>query len=173
MFVKMALRDLLIIALAIVLWRWLAVYTLDDSMLADFLGLILGLMVGAGGYFLHEWGHLTGAVLTGSKVHPPPSLATGFLFSFDSKQNSKQQFLVMSLSGFLMTAVVTFAFYTFLPDGMLASRVARGVAVLGVFLALFLETPILLYGLFGPGGLPPVEAPGHLTAQREAGAGAS
>ena len=63
-----------------------------------------------------------------------------------------------------MTALVTFAFYTFLPDDLLASRVARGVAVVGVFLALFLETPILIYGLLSRRGLPPVEAPGHPTA---------
>jgi hypothetical protein len=161
MFCRMAIRDATIIALGVVLWRGLAAYTEGDTMLADLLGLVLGLLVGTGGYFLHEWGHLAGAVLSGSVVHPPHTLKTGFLFSFDSKRNDKRQFLIMSLSGFAMTAWVTFAFYTFLPDGLLASRVARGVAMLGAFLAVFLETPILLYGLFGSTGIPPIEAPGH------------
>jgi hypothetical protein len=159
MFAKIAVRDLLIIAFSIALWHGLAEYTLGDSPLADFLGVILGLLIGTGGYFLHEWGHFAGALITRSRVDRPATLKTVFLFSFDSKRNSKQQFLVMSLTGFLMTAIVTYAFYTFLPDGLLASRVARGLAVLGVFLALFIEAPLLLYGLFGPTGIPPVEAP--------------
>jgi hypothetical protein len=160
MFAKIAVRDLLVIAVSIALWHGLAEYTLGNTPLADFLGVILGLSMGVCGYFLHEWGHFAGALLTRSHVHAPATLKTGFLFSFDSKRNSKRQFLVMSLTGFLMTAVVTFAFYTFLPDGLLASRVARGVAVLGAFLVLFVETPLLLYGLFGPTGIPPIEAPG-------------
>jgi hypothetical protein len=168
MFARIAVRDLTVIALTVALWHWLAGYSARDTMLGDFLGLMLGLLAGVGGYFLHEWGHLSGAVLTGSRVHPPTSLTTGFLFSFDSKHNSKRQFLVMSLTGFAMTAAVTFAFYQFLPDGLLASRVARGVAVLGVFLALFVETPILIYGLLGS-KLPPIEAPGYPAASSKAG----
>jgi len=173
MFAKIAARDLVVIAVSVALWLGLAEFTRGDTPLADFLGVILGLLMGVCGYFLHEWGHFAGALLTRSRVYAPATLTTAFLFSFDSKRNDKRQFLIMSLTGFLMTAVVTFAFYTFLPDDLLASRVARGVAVLGVFLALFVETPLLLYGLFGPTGIPPIEAPGfrvdrpHLTETPE------
>lgn len=90
MSMKMAARDLSIIALGVVLWRWLAPYTAGTSATA----------IGAMG------GDLLG-------------LALGLL------------------------------------------------AVLGVFLALFLEAPILLLGLFGPSGIPPVEVPGHSPASAE------
>jgi hypothetical protein len=56
MFAKIAVRDLLVIAVSIALWHGLAEYTLADTPLADFLGVILGLLMGVCGYFLHASG---------------------------------------------------------------------------------------------------------------------
>lgn len=160
MFTKLAVRDVLILALGVVLWQVAAHWSAADTMLGDFSGLVVGLVLGIGGYLLHEWGHLTGALLTGSRVEAPASLKTGFLFSFDSQQNDLRQFLVMSFSGFAATALVVWAFYSFLPDGLLASRVARGVALVGAFLTVFIELPLVGYALLGR-GLPPVENGAH------------
>ena len=67
MFVKLAVRDVMIIVLGVALWRFAGHWSAGDGMLADFTGLLLGLLVGVGGYLLHEWGHLTGALVTGSR----------------------------------------------------------------------------------------------------------
>ena len=96
-------------------------------------------------------------------MEAPKTLKTGFLFSFDSHQNNLRQFLVMSFSGFAATALVIWAFYTFLPDGLLATRVARGVVLFGAFLTVVIEIPLVLYAVLTR-KLPPVENGGH--AQR-------
>ncbi len=167
MLIKLALRDAAILALGVGLWRVGAHWSAGESMLADFSGVLLGVLVGVGGYLLHEWGHLAGALATRGHVELPQRLESVFLFSFDSKQNSLRQFLVMSFSGFAATALVVWAFYTFLPDGLLATRVARGVALFNAFLTVVLELPLVGYALLGR-GLPPVENGIH--AARDAAA---
>ena len=156
MFLVMALRDAVFLAVTVALWQLAARFSAGDGALADFTGLLLGLAVGAGGYLLHEWGHLAGALATRSRVAAPETIWSGFLFSFDSRKNGLQQFLVMSAGGFAATAGVVFAFYVFLPDELLASRVARGVALVGALLTAVIELPLVGYALRGR-GLPPVE----------------
>ena len=163
MWLKFALRDLTIVLIGLVAWWLMADWGAQDTMKGDLSGLVIGLLIGAGGYFLHEWGHLAGAWFTGSQVEAPKTLKTGFLFSFDSHQNNLRQFLVMSFSGFAATALVIWAFYTFLPDGLLATRVARGVVLFGAFLTVVIEIPLVLYAVITR-KLPPVENGGH--AQR-------
>jgi len=167
MFGRMALRDLSIIALALGLWWLLAGYSAGEGALADLTGIVTGTLVGVGAYFVHEWGHLAGALATGSKVEPATSLKSGFLFSFDSKANDRRQFLAMSFSGFAATGLVVWAFYGFLPDEYLATRVARGFAMVGVFLLFTIELPLVGWALLG-NGLPPVESPSHKAAQKAA-----
>jgi len=156
MFIKMAVRDGVILALGVTLWHVAADWTAGDGMRADLIGVVLGGLVGLGGYLLHEWGHLGGALLTRSVVEAPTRLTSGFLFSFDSKRNGLRQFLVMSFSGFAATALVVWAFYSFLPDALLATRVARGVVLVGATLTVLIELPLVGYALLGR-GLPPVE----------------
>jgi hypothetical protein len=156
MFVKMAIRDVLFLIAGTMLWRVAAPWSAGDGMRADLAGVALGAWIGLGGYLLHEWGHLAGALATRSHVEAPTRLTSGFLFSFDSRRNTLRQFLVMSFSGFAATAAVVWAFYTFLPDGLLASRVARGIVVFGAMLTVVIELPLVGYSLLGR-GLPPVE----------------
>jgi len=157
---KMALRDLAIAALAMMMWRWVAGASAGEGMLADLAGLVAGLGVGICGYLLHEWGHLSGALATRSAIEMPKTLKSVSLFSFDSKRNDKRQFLVMSFSGFAATALVVWGFYTWLPDGLLASRIARGVAMFGATLTVVIELPLVFWALLGR-GLPPVETLAH------------
>ena len=159
MYKKLALRDASLISISAAAWWWLAGTSALGSggtMLGDLTGLVVGLMVGACIYLLHEWGHALGGFATGALLHPPASLTAISLFSFDSKQNTKRQFVVMSLSGFVVTALGVGFAYGLLPEGQLATHVARGVAMLLAFLTLFLEFPILLVGLLRS-ELPPVE----------------
>jgi len=147
MFLRFAVRDLTIIAVAIGLWWLLAQRSSGVGVTADFAGVTAGLMLGACAYLLHEWGHLLGALATRSRLKAAQSLRAAFIFSFDSKQNSLAQFLVMSFSGFAATAAVVWAFYVYLPDGLLATRVARGVVLLLAFGGLAVEFPLVLFAL--------------------------
>ncbi len=156
MWLKLAARDAVLLAAFAALWWWAAPLTGDDGPVADFLGLAAGLGIGVGHYLLHEWGHATGGLLSGSVIRPAASLRSRFLFSFDSKQNSRAQFLVMSFSGFLVTGVVIWAVYAVLPSEWLATRVARGAVLFLAALTVFIEFPLVIYSLVR-NRVPPVE----------------
>lgn len=147
MAVKFALRDSAILATAALFWWLAAGLSGGPGAVADFTGLLAGLGVGASAYVLHEWGHLLAGLATGSVLQLNANLRSPFSFRFDAERNSIRQFVVMSLGGFAVTAAaVTFA-YGALPDGLLATRVARGAVLALAFLTFVLELPLLLYGL--------------------------
>jgi hypothetical protein len=156
MWLKLAVRDLLLLAAFAALWWWAAPLSAGDGFVADFLGLAAGLGLGVGHYLLHEWGHALGGLATRSVIRPAASLRSRFLFSFDSQENSRAQFLAMSFSGFAVTGVVLWAVYTQLPDVWLATRVARGAVLFLVALTVFIEFPLVIYALVR-NRVPPVE----------------
>lgn len=80
-------------------------------------------------------------------------LSSAFLFRFEAETNTLAQFVVMSLAGFAATAVAVRLFYAWLPDDLLATRIARGGVLFLALLGLVLELPLLLYGLV-TGGVP-------------------
>jgi len=148
---RFILRDAVIVGIALGLWWLLAPRSLGAGFVADFSGWVAGLMLGVCAYLAHEWSHYLGAVAMRSKVATGTNLGSGFLFSFDAEENSLAQFVVMSLAGFVATALVVFAFYSFLPDEYLATRIARGSVLFLAFLGITLEVPLLSYGLFTRG----------------------
>ncbi|MHA7836254.1 MAG: hypothetical protein ACX98W_02220 [bacterium] len=148
MLARFLLRDSIIFLLAFGLWHLLAESSAGRGFVADFTGWVVGLMLGVCAYLAHEWSHYLGALAMGSKVRTGDRLASGFLFSFDAEGNTLASFVVMSVSGFVATAVFVFAYYAFLPDAYLASRVARGGALFLAFLGVVLELPLLMAGIF-------------------------
>lgn len=148
MFARFALRDALIVAVALGLWWLAADSSLGSGPVADFTGFVAGLGLGTTGFVLHEWGHLLAAFATGSAVEANPRLGSPFIFSFDAERNSLAQFLVMSVGGFVVTAAIVYAFYVHLPDGLLASRIARGASLFLAFLGVALELPLVLVALY-------------------------
>jgi len=148
MLARFAVRDIVIVALTLSLWWLLAARSAGSGAVADFSGWLVGLLMGVCAYLAHEWSHYLGAIAMGSRVATGTNLKSGFLFSFESEGNSVAQFVVMSVSGFVATAAVVFAFYTYLPDAYLATRVARGGVVFLAMLTLVLEIPLLLTGIF-------------------------
>jgi len=156
MFVRLALRDLALVAVVVGAWQALAPLTGDTGALADAVGVALGLAVAAACYVGHEWGHLAGALATGSRVQAPASLRSISLFSFDSKANSRRQFLVMSFSGFAMTGVALGIVYGALSGDLLATRVARGAVLFLTTLTVVVEFPLVFWALLRD-DLPPVE----------------
>jgi len=151
MVLKFALRDALIVAASLGLWWLLAGYSADGGPMGDLTGWVCGVMLAVCAYLAHEWSHYIGAVVVSSKLTPGTSLASGFLFSFDAEGNSLAQFVTMSIAGFAATAAVLLAYYLFLPDEYLASRVARGGVLFLAFLGVVLELPLLLMGIFKRG----------------------
>lgn len=158
---KLAARDLVLVAVAGLLWWALAAFSAGEGWRADLAGLTAGLPLGLVAYVAHEWGHLAGAVASGSRVRFASRLGSPFVFSFDSRRNSRRQFLVMSSGGFAMTALGVWAVYALLPDGLLASRVARGTVLFLALLGVVVELPLVFLAL-ARRELPPVETfPAH------------
>ncbi len=155
-FYKLAARDLLFAAAVAGLW-WLAgPISAGRGPAADFAGVLSGLGVAAAAYVCHEWGHLLGALATGSRVLAPERWTSISLFSFDSRHNSQRQFLVMSFSGFAVTGAALGVVYGLLPEAQLATRVARGGVLFLTSLTVFVELPLVFYALLSR-RLPPVE----------------
>jgi hypothetical protein len=156
-FAKFVLRDAVLSTVVGGAWILAWPVSTGTGPVADLVGVVLGLGAGLVAYLGHEWGHLTGALLTGSHVTAPAKLSSGFLFSFDSRRNSRRQFVLMSLSGFAVTGIALVVVYGFLPQEALATRVARGLVVFGASLTVFVETPLLLVSLLSGSILPQVE----------------
>lgn len=156
MYARLAARDLAIAAVAVLLWRVAAPLSVDAGPQGDLTGLVAGLAFGASAYLAHEWGHLLGALASGSAVYPARSLRSAFVFSFDSRANSRRQFLAMSFAGFAATAVAVWVAYGLLPSELLATRVARGAVAFLTLLGLGIELPLVVWSVVS-GSLPPVE----------------
>jgi len=155
-FPRFALRDLLLIAAAIGVWLYASPVSAGTGPVADLLGVAAGASIGLSAYLLHEWGHLLAALGAGSVVHPGRTLGSRSLFSFDSKRNDRRQFLIMSVGGFVVTALAMWVVYAGLPGDLFATRVARGVVSFLAFLAVFVEFPLVIWALVRS-DLPPVD----------------
>lgn len=156
MYGKLFARDASIVAAAVLLWTLVSSFSAGSGAVADLTGLVAGVALGACALPLHEWGHFAGAVVGRSAIHPATSLRALFVFSFDSKRNSRRSFLVMSLGGWVGTAAAVWVAYAILPDDLLASRVARGTVLLSVLLVVLTEIPLVARA-FWTGQIPPVE----------------
>jgi len=163
MFSKLLARDLAILGIAVLAWQVAAPFSAGAGAVSDLSGVLLGALAGAGAFLVHEWGHLLGALASRSVVQPAASLRSPFVFRFDSRSNSRGQFLVMSFAGFVATAAVVWAAYAVLPSELLASRVARGAVVFLAVLGVVLEVPLVIYALVS-GRVPPLEAQQRATA---------
>jgi hypothetical protein len=144
---KFALRDASLLGATLLFWWIAAERSAGPGPVADFTGLLAGLLAGASAYVLHEWGHLLTAFALGSTVGVNANLRSPFAFRFDPDHNSLAQFVGMSLGGFFVTGVVVAVAYGLLPEGLLATRVARGAVLFLTFLTVVLELPLLVYGI--------------------------
>ena len=130
----------------------LAVSVLD----AIFVGYILGAL-------FHEWGHYTGAKISGASAQRVKAKGTSlFRFNFDMSANTQRQFHWMSFGGWVfhwgLLAILVLA----LPFDSIG-RIALVSSVFGFILyATFIETGILRKTL---GGSDPAETLGQLSAK--------
>ncbi len=161
---KFIARDLIVAAATASVWLAARDWMAGTGPVADLLGLMAGLGTAFCALKVHEWGHFLGAAATGSSYRLATRLGSTFMFAFDSKHNTKRQFVIMSLGGFIGTAIVLIGSYTLLPDELLATRITRGVAVLGALAGIILEVPLLLWGMFAK-SLPPLDTLGGRDAR--------
>ncbi len=161
---KFIARDLIVAVATAALWLAARDWMAGTGPVADLLGLLVGLGAAFSVLKIHEWGHFLGAAATGSNCRLATRLGSTFMFAFDSKNNTKRQFVIMSLGGFIGTAIVVIGSYTLLPDEVLATRITRGVAVLVALGGIILEVPLLLWGMFAK-SLPPLDTLGGRDAR--------
>ena len=158
-------RDTAIALAALSLWAaadtWYLVsglgFALAISVLdAIFVGYILGAL-------FHEWGHYTGAKLSGASApRVKPKGTSLFRFNFDMAANTQRQFHWMSFGGWVfhwgLLAILVLA----MPFDSIG-RIALVSSVFGFILyATFIETGILRKTL---GGSDPAETLGQLSAK--------
>lgn len=158
-------RDTAIALAALSLWAaadtWYLVsglgFALAISVLdAIFVGYILGAL-------FHEWGHYTGAKLSGASApRVKPKGTSLFRFNFDMAANTQRQFHWMSFGGWVfhwgLLAILVLA----MPFDSIG-RIALVSSVFGFILyATFIETGILRQTL---GGSDPAETLGQLSAK--------
>ena len=148
MFRGFAIRDLTILMATIGLW-WLSLSAEPGTTLASVLSISAGVGAAICAYNLHEWGHLIGAHFTQSVYVPAKRLVSPFLFSYDAERNTKRQFLLMSLAGFVATALFVAGFVLFMPQDQQAGRIALRGALILAGLTVVIELPIFFRALFG------------------------
>jgi hypothetical protein len=148
MFRKFALRDLIVLTVAFLGWRFFSGFSAGTGPLSDVAGFLGGAFVGIAGFVLHEWGHALAGMMAGGTVEAGASLNSPFLFRFPSQGNDLRQFLIMSFGGFAVTGVMIWLVYTQLPEPQLATRVARGAILFLTSLTVLLEFPLVFLGIF-------------------------
>lgn len=153
---KLALRDALALSFFVLLYVFLADYSAEGVWWSDFVGVVTGVGIGLCAHYLHEWGHVTGAILSRSQFTVNDDMRSLSVFTYDSKTNSRGQFLLMSFAGFLMTALVVWLVFSTLDGSLLAERVARGSVLFLVFLGVVLELPLVIYSLISR-RVPPID----------------
>ncbi|MBW2316880.1 MAG: hypothetical protein JRH10_22180 [Deltaproteobacteria bacterium] len=141
MYARVALRDVGLLAGALVIWGVDASLRGGEGVAPFAVGLLAGVLAGLCAYLAHEWGHLLGARLGGAVVHPPSRVATVFLFNFDSDANGPREFVWMSCGGFALSLVGLVFVLTALPFDAVSGRVALTVTMLGVLATAVLELP--------------------------------
>ena len=153
MFARFALRDAAILLATALLWWWEMSRPADP---ADWISIAAGVGAAICAYNLHEWGHVLGALKTNSVFEPAKRLISPFLFSYDSQNNSRRQFLIMSLAGFVATGLFVLAYSVGMPQDRLAGRIAFKGALILASLTVIIEFPIFFRALLGK-TLPRVE----------------
>lgn len=155
-FSKFAIRDGLILSITFLGWISLLPLSQGAGLMAEYIGVLLGVMAAICSWVLHEWGHWLAAKAVRAKLRPTLNVRSIYLFGFEAKENSQIQFLIMALGGFIATACVLAGVLVFLPGEMLAVKVFRGLLFLQISVIVLLEIPGFIFGLVAYGRLPSV-----------------
>ena len=140
---KLLLRDAVVFGVTAECWLAYLKFRVEGmNTSAIITGVLVGLMIAICSFMLHEWGHLSGAWLSGSRFQVADRLGSIFLFRFDSDANARWQFLSMSCGGFLASALAVGMVVAFVPLDDLVGKVALSLVLLGVVATIILEFPV-------------------------------
>lgn len=142
-------RELLLIAATVGLWLVEHDLAASSEGTPVAFACFVGLFTILPGALLHEWGHLAGALATGSVVHFPKGWVAKLLFDFDVEANDRRQFLAMSLGGYLGSVIGVALFLWLLPLDRLAGQIAIAGAGLGMLVSMAIEMPTTIRVLRG------------------------
>jgi hypothetical protein len=134
-------RDVVILAGAYVLLIASHQRPVGSSMMAIPLAVAAGITVVMAAFLVHEWGHLIGAWTRGAVVEVAAKPWALFLFNFDEKRNSREQFLAMSCGGFAASLILVLLLTLTLSLHALADQIALGLTLIGVIATFVLEVP--------------------------------
>lgn len=142
-FVRFLLRDAAVVALLAAVW-WLDVSLRNAAVTGPWsyaVAISAGLLTTLVGFFCHEWGHLLGTLLANGVAHAPRRLTSPFLFFFDVATSDRRAFLIMSLGGYVASALALAVIVLTVPWGSLSGLVALVATTLGVIATFALEVP--------------------------------
>lgn len=113
---------------------------------------------------VHEWGHFSGATLSGAivPVEPKP-IRFYFMFNFDMEQNTDKQFLAMSLGGILANWLLVVVLLILVPLNSIGAAMLVAVAVAKAINVSVFEMPI--FKRVYDGGVPKEELQRQLQEQ--------
>lgn len=135
------LRDLAALTIVALMWRLDATGPRDGGIRSMVIATGAGVGAALVGFLLHEWGHLTGALMVGSRVHFPNRVLAPLLFHFDTVRNDRRQFLWMSYGGYAASALGVGAIVALAPLDRWSGQLAVGLAGLGTLITLIAEIP--------------------------------
>ncbi|MFK7985747.1 MAG: hypothetical protein AB8I08_06915 [Sandaracinaceae bacterium] len=139
-FARFAARDAFVALVCGALWFVDATLAAQSGALALAVGMLTGFMTVLVAFFGHEWGHLTGALLSGATVHAPP-VTSPFLFHFDVAKSTRRQFLAMSYGGYLASLVGVLVVVALVPWDRWSGWTAMLLVALGLVVTAALEIP--------------------------------
>ncbi len=142
-FVPFLVRDLVIATAALVVVMFDArARAAGSSSTGDvWLGVLSGALVTLVAFIAHEWGHLAGALRSGGIARPPRTLASVFLFEFDQKASTREQFLAMSVGGYLASILAVIAIACWIEVRSPSGITTLALAGTGIALTFALELP--------------------------------
>jgi hypothetical protein len=142
MFIRFFIRDLVLLALCVLTWRLnLSGFAADSGVVAVLCSTATVILTVLVSYEVHEWGHLSGALLTGSTVHAPQRLIHQFLFHFDGKANDRHQFVGMSIGGLAASVLALAALLLLLPLATWTAKIILALVGIGIVATFLREVP--------------------------------
>ena len=91
----------------------------------------------------HEWGHFAGARVAGSYSPMVPKVTGAFIFGFNFKKNTSDQFLSMSLGGPIGNWLLVLLVFTFVPMDSAGRVMLLAVVLANAISVCVFELPII------------------------------
>jgi hypothetical protein len=127
---RLLLRDALITAACACLW-WLDLRGELTGAAGTVVSVLAGLSTGLVAFLAHEWGHAMGAKWSGARISFADRLISPFLFFFDTGASTRNQFIAMSMGGYVASAVALVAALLWLPRDQLSGQIGLVIVALG------------------------------------------